>query len=645
MRKWIQRSWRRAVPGAIIGLATAIAASAALLFAAASLEPLQLTMADTVFIRDGGPLLGAREPDPSIVLVLWDDASRQEYAGSAKASLEQDLALYQVLLADRPLVVADTVAVFWGTPGLQELVEGMVATGAGHTLLRDLVAEPEPWYTARAEFYVPHVAHNLLNDASLDSTQYLRYYPLIGYYGIAGESEAMALQVARARLGAADAPFGPAYVQSGIMARWYLETGNDVTDRVRATADHPVAYEIAPGRGIPWVWRDSPTDRNVVSPSAMWINYAGPPGRYRRVSYADVLNHRTPPGLFTDKTVIVGVDNLFTYPVPGSTTARATEAEVVAQAAQTIVDGRFMQPLPPAQGVAAIAVLSLVCALLIALLRPLQSVLAILGMLALYVAYTTVLYRLGTFPDLVAAPMALVGAAALAGGYRYGREEITRRHIYDMFGRYVARAVVAELVERHSSDALSIGGVSRDISVLFADIRGFTAFSEQFTAEEVVERLNTLLKVMVDCAFRYEGTVDKFIGDAIMVIFNAPLTQPDHGLRAVKAALDMQRSSATLEGGLAFGVGIHTGKAVVGTVGTIERMEYTAIGSTVNIASRLCDTAGKGEVVISEELYAELEGQIVAQRRSPIHVKNVERELVTYLVTGLVEMETDGSRQ
>src|SRR5437868_1730563 len=123
----IRRAWRRWLPGAIIGLAVAVAASATLLFASASLEPLQLTAADTVFIRDGGPLLGARSADPGIVLVLWDDASRQELGGGAKASLEQDLALYRVLLADRPLVVADTVAVFWGTPGLQELMDGMVA--------------------------------------------------------------------------------------------------------------------------------------------------------------------------------------------------------------------------------------------------------------------------------------------------------------------------------------------------------------------------------------------------------------------------------------------------------------------------------------------------------------------------------------
>jgi adenylate cyclase len=141
-----------------------------------------------------------------------------------------------------------------------------------------------------------------------------------------------------------------------------------------------------------------------------------------------------------------------------------------------------------------------------------------------------------------------------------------------------------------------------------------------------------VLRLLVQAAFEEVGTVDKYIGDAIMVLFNAPLAQADHAERAVRTALKMQE---TLIGGrLAVGVGIHTGIAVVGNVGTAERLEYTAIGSTVNMAARLCESAGKGEIVISQEVHAKLSDRLESEARTAIRVKGIDRDLVTYRVTG-----------
>ncbi len=207
----------------------------------------------------------------------------------------------------------------------------------------------------------------------------------------------------------------------------------------------------------------------------------------------------------------------------------------------------------------------------------------------------------------------------------------------DLFGRYVPRSVVARVVEQPEVQARALGGVTRDITVLFADIRGFTALSEHLAPDEVLSRLNEVLKVMVACAFRYEGTVDKYIGDAIMVLFNAPVDQTDHVERAVRTALDMQRAMAAEPNELGFGIGIHCGEAVVGTIGTPERLEYTAIGATVNLASRLCDTAKGGEVVVSDEVYRRLEGRLDARALPPIRVKNIDRELSMYVATGIHE--------
>lgn len=634
-RRW----WRGVASSLAAGAAVAIVFSTVSFLGKDVLRPLALTLADTLFIREGGPVLGTRPPHPDIVLVLWDFKSVLELDGAVKPTILQDLLLYKTLLDEGARVVADTAPVVWDSPDLKPLTDGMVANGATGRLLRDMYVGREPWYAERKELYQAHVGHNLFFEAIYDPSQYLRFYPLLGFNDEEGVYETMAVKVARAMLGLpVDTPPGRLAIDSGIAAAWQLQAGateESLPEALREPGRNPRPYPLGSGRDIPWVITPDTALPDATSPATLWINYAGPPGGYPTLSYADALQRRTPPGAFRGKAVLVGVDRIFTYPVPTSATQRVAPPEVVAQAVQTIVDGRFMRPSPPAEAVAAIWLLSLMGALVVGVLRPLHSVIAMFGVVFLYLAAATALYRSGTLPDLVVGPGALLASGAAVGGFRYGREEIARRRIYDLFGRYVPRAVVAELVEKPVREALELGGVTREISVLFADIRGFTAFSEQFSAEEVLRRLNILLGVMVGCVFRHEGTVDKYIGDAIMVVFNAPLDQPDHVERAVRTALEMQRSMASVEGDLAFGIGIHIGDAVVGTVGTPERMEYTAIGSTVNIASRLCDTARKGEVVISQEVYDRLAERVEAEQRPPVRVKNIDRDLQTYLVMAL----------
>ena len=132
--------------------------------------------------------------------------------------------------------------------------------------------------------------------------------------------------------------------------------------------------------------------------------------------------------------------------------------------------------------------------------------------------------------------------------------------------------------------------------------------------------------------FASQGTIDKYIGDAVMVLFNAPLDQPDHPLRAVRVELAMQEAVTAARSELALGIGIHTGEAVVGNVGTPDRLEYTAIGRTVNLAARLCETAGKGEIILSAETYARAGDAVTVEPRPPLRVKGIDRDLITYRV-------------
>ncbi|MNW43336.1 Adenylate cyclase 1 [compost metagenome] len=179
---------------------------------------------------------------------------------------------------------------------------------------------------------------------------------------------------------------------------------------------------------------------------------------------------------------------------------------------------------------------------------------------------------------------------------------------------------------------------------MFVDIRGFTSLSESSEPEEIVSVVNEYLDLAARCIFRYEGTLDKFIGDAAMAIFNAPLEQEDHAFKAVQAALAIQKGAAELESKwkarlnreISFGIGIHTGPAVFGNIGSRKRMDYTAIGDTVNTAARLESRAKPGRILLSEAVYVQIEGRVAVSRSGFYQLKGKEQEIVAYEVEGLL---------
>ncbi len=201
------------------------------------------------------------------------------------------------------------------------------------------------------------------------------------------------------------------------------------------------------------------------------------------------------------------------------------------------------------------------------------------------------------------------------------RLEATR----EIFRHYVAPAVVDRLP--FDPDELKLGGQRQAVTILFADIRNFTELSEQLAPEELVEILNQYLAVAANAVLKYEGTLDKFMGDAVMAIFNAPLPQADHSLLAVQAALDMRQAVEQLHARLPkvqhleYGIGIHTGDAVVGNVGTRQQMNYTAIGDAVNVARRLQESAAGGQIILSQAVLKCVREQVRATRLPNLRVK------------------------
>jgi class 3 adenylate cyclase len=189
---------------------------------------------------------------------------------------------------------------------------------------------------------------------------------------------------------------------------------------------------------------------------------------------------------------------------------------------------------------------------------------------------------------------------------------------------------------------LQLGGHRQEITTLFADIRGFTAFSETIDPEALVGVLNRFLAAAAEAILSEEGTIDKFIGDAVMAWFNAPIPQPDHTMRAVRAALSMREAVEELHESLEekfrlnFGVGIHFGEALLGLVGTQKRLEYTAIGDSVNTARRLQENAASGQILISQVAAKRVNDAVMFADVDPVKGKGKEKPVEVYEVVGLV---------
>ena len=376
-------------------------------------------------------------------------------------------------------------------------------------------------------------------------------------------------------------------------------------------------YTPAYGWLIPSLPARVATDLGYAVPrqTDMLLAWRGKKNAFPIISYADLyedFSREKPlraPDEFTGKIVLVGSDatglhDLRVTPInsvhPGQ--------EILATALDNLKNQRMLREAPA--WLAPLATLLLLLLLFIAFARSLNAlkigvalqVATALALGASYFALTRLLLVSLFVPLLIA--WAYYFACALQG---YLRERKSREQTTKEFSRFVNPHVVRELLA--SGGALSRSGESRHISVLFSDIRGFTSLAESRTPQQVVALLNRYFTLQVEVVFRHGGSLDKFIGDCIMAFWGAPLDDKRHAQRAVAAALEMvevlQRFKQELgeEGGdFDVGIGIHSGAAVVGLIGSEQRREYTAIGDTVNLASRIEGlTKGLSRVLVSYE--------------------------------------------
>jgi adenylate cyclase len=277
-------------------------------------------------------------------------------------------------------------------------------------------------------------------------------------------------------------------------------------------------------------------------------------------------------------------------------------------------------------------------------LRPAPAIVLCVVAVAAYIVIAAALfaYRL-YWLDLLHVAAAMLLGALLAIAYRVLTESAERRFVTDLFGRHVSPALVDGILRSDDpKTALALSGKLVKATIFYSDIRGFTNMSERMSAQAIYDQLNEYFEAMCAVIFKYGGYIDKFIGDCIMVAFSAPVQTPDDARKAVDAALEQQRIIAELgerwraEGKEPFtvGMGINTGRVIMGNLGSSSRMNYTVIGDDVNIAARLYNVALGGQIIISESTYNEVKDYFEVRELDPVVVKGKTAPLRTFEVLG-----------
>ncbi|HEV7806738.1 MAG TPA: adenylate/guanylate cyclase domain-containing protein [Solirubrobacteraceae bacterium] len=351
-----------------------------------------------------------------------------------------------------------------------------------------------------------------------------------------------------------------------------------------------VAAELARGR-------PAATRADFDSDDSAWIDFPGPPGTVRTVSFIDVDRGLVDPRTFRGKIVVVGATAQSlkdVFPVATSSEETMSGPEIQAAAIQTVLDGLPLRSAPRWVDALLIVVLGLLGAVSTLRLGPQRA--AIVGVVtaAAFAALAQLAFHSGVIVSmlypLTALGLGFVGALGVAT--TVGAFE--RERMRDLFARFVPEAVVDDVLAR--SDGLRLGGERKVVTVMFSDLRGFTAYSEKHTPEEVIDVLNVYLTVMSDVIHEHGGTLVAYMGDGIMAVFGAPADQPDHADRALAAAEQMtgpalESFNAMLrERGdepFRIGIGLNSGPVMAGNVGSQRRMEYSTIGDTTNTSARL----------------------------------------------------------
>ena len=391
------------------------------------------------------------------------------------------------------------------------------------------------------------------------------------------------------------------------------------------------------------VARDIPVDTSYC----LRINFAADNARRPYVSYGDVISGNFDSSLVKNKIVLIGMTATGepdTWAIPTSA-SKVPGVFIHAAAMDTILTQRFLTG--PSTIITLMIMLLLVGITAFALPRcgtrhwtdVVKGVGITAGLFIAYLVAGSLAFDRGYILDLFY-PLSLLPVIYVSNAlYMVVIEQSDKRFVKELFGRYISPQIAREIVSRADAGDLHLGGEQKEVSVLFADIRNFTTISEQLSPEAIVKMLNTYLSVITDAVVQHDGIVNKFAGDSIMAVWNAPQSQPEHARLAVKAAWEAQQKVAELQQSdsqllpVQFGIGVNTGIALAGNVGSVGRTEYTVIGDSVNTTSRICSSTPGGEVWIGAETYNQTKDYIETEKLEPQSLKGKAAPVTVYRVT------------
>ena len=396
-------------------------------------------------------------------------------------------------------------------------------------------------------------------------------------------------------------------------------------------------------------------DIKVPPDGSLLINYAGPYQTYQHYSMADVIDGTVPASTFKDKIVFLGatalgIGDMRVTPFHGDSymgvEIHANELDNMLHHTERgrgfLTRGRTQELID----LVAILIFGLAMGYAFSYLKPLTSTLTMVSSLALFTAFVQFEFsRYGVWLSFVLPAATLVANFAAITSFRMIFEEREKRKVRKMLESYVAPGVI-KLVEQDPAKYFRTGGEEKDLTIMFSDIRSFTSIAEGLTPNELVELLNEYLGEMTDVMFDHWGTLDKYIGDAIMGFWGSPYPQEDHAIRGCGAALRMgerleelnEKWSAEGKKTLNIGIGLNSGPVNVGNMGSDKRFAWTVMGDHVNLASRLeSKTKDYGvRIIISENTHAQVKEAFVSREIDRITVKGKTQPVSIYELMGFI---------
>jgi len=405
--------------------------------------------------------------------------------------------------------------------------------------------------------------------------------------------------------------------------------------------------------GTAWQ-RPLPTDDHGLAP----IDYSGGPGnlesRGQFIPFSDVYNGTFERSKVDGKIVLIGIYNATgihdELQVPTGSGHAMYGVEIHANMIQTLNSpnqNRFLQPEPPGLVLLTLLVITVLLGLLLPRLPALYGLGATLGVVVVYtVAWVPLSTITGLVPDFVHVWLAIGLTYAGLMAYRFLYEEREKRKVKSLFGQYLKPELVENMARARSIEDIQVGGERRELSLLFVDIRGFTHMSESMEPQDVLRVIDTYLEELTKLVFRWDGTLDKYVGDEIMAFWNAPHTQEQHALLAIRCAWDMITAMPEIQAKLAaeglpqiqYGIGVNTGPASIGIMGSKARRAYTALGDTVNTAARFCGHAGPTQILIGQRTYDLCKDYVAVDLVPGVQLKGKSAEKFTiYRVTAIRE--------